>query len=436
MKKLFWFRKSTKPLWGSVMLKITDKDSSDKYEFDTGIKLYKTDWLGNDLRIKLLKHNYNESTDVLKERSRKLNNELATIEEGINKVLTSMTILGYQEISPKRVGELYKALQSKGLEPVKENIEKVLQSHTKEAPVFKAKEYTLLEIVDILIEKKRLEVSKSTLQTYEYRREGLYRYLLKIRKPFYPADKFKAGALDEFCQYLKAQGMGRNRINRYAIMITSAFELAILRELVTEKNNIVYYVYEKEATEDLRHLTAHKFKELIDLDIAKHINEKVESVSILNDTRNQFAFMCLTGLHLCDYLKLKSENLQKINEDFFLISKRQKTTREFNIKLHPIALAIIDFYGGIEKLPKRKKDSFNPDLKRIETMLGLNIGLSSKIGRKTLAHLALNEWMVDADTLARFMGLKNSRYVTAYGQVERNRVSELMNFNRKEKDVA
>ena len=73
------------------------------------------------------------------------------------------------------------------------------------------------------------------------------------------------------------------------------------------------------------------------------------------------------------------------------------------------------------------KDTMNQLLKRLEQMCGFKIGLTTKIGRKTFAHLSLNEWQVDKDTLAVAMGLKSARHVTAYGEIGAKRVKNAYN---------
>lgn len=438
MKLLFWFRKSTIPDWGTIMLRVKIPDAKN-YEFQTDIKIRRDEWNGNELRVKLLKqYHLSESAEQLKEKSRSINNELSEIEESIKFVQEVLFILSYSEVTATKIGELYKFLSKNNLEPTRSNIEKILKPEPVVEYVEPERVYTLLEILDKFLEKKKTEVNYTTFATYEYRYIGIEKYLHVISKPFFPANNFDAQELDRFCEYLKSKRIGKNRINRYTLLIKDAFRFAYVNKQA-KPSNIVFYVFKKETKEDLRHLEFEHLNLLIELEIEKYVNPCYENVEILNDARNQFIMLCFTGLHLCDYLKLTDENLVEVDGNSFLISDRQKTGREFNIKLHPTALFLIEFYGGINQLPRIKKDPFNAILKRIELMLGLKkkIGLSSKIGRKTLAHVALNEWGIDADTLARFMGLKNARYITAYGQVERKRVNMKINFvNEIEKSKA
>ena len=104
--------------------------------------------------------------------------------------------------------------------------------------------------------------------------------------------------------------------------------------------------------------------------------------------------------------------------------------------MHPIPIKIISDYGGqieatfkgqrrnkrqVSGLPSMHPVKFNERLKVLEQMAGISIGLSSKIGRKTFAHICLNVHKYDLETTARMMGceVKNIR---DYAKVERERV--------------
>lgn len=139
---------------------------------------------------------------------------------------------------------------------------------------------------------------------------------------------------------------------------------------------------------------------------------------------------------------MEQKNLVLVRLLEFIESKGDEHLSTVEQKMHPRAIEIISKYGGqveavfegkgrkrrqISGLPYMHDVKFNERLKVLEQMAGINMGLSSKMGRKTFAHICLNVHKYDLETTARMMGceVKNIR---DYAKVERERVAAVVQW--------
>jgi integrase len=401
MKLLCVFHKSKSQGYGTIKLRVTiDKKVS---VISTNIKTKKSDWRGNTKRFK----------------NNALNAILTEIETDVKQLLKYMTV-SKVPITAFTVTETYKKLTEQKLEATAENIVKVVLP--------KQKEYTVLELIDLLIQTKTNEVEESTLKTYKYKRAKVLQFLVENYGCFnFLVKNYNLPEHLQFIDFLKSLGFGKNHIARFNIFVKDAFKNALAKGYIKECD-FLYHVEKKIDIQDLRHLELHQLEKLRTLNIADFINPEYDNLESLEIARDLFIFMCYTGFHQIDRLNLKDEDLIVYNENLWIVSKRQKTKNLYEVKLHPNALMIIEKYGGLSMLPKMQKDDFNVILKRLELMINVKIGLSTKIGRKTFAHISLNEWNIDMDTLAKVMGLRSARYVTAYGDITKKRIDKFYDY--------
>ena len=396
MKLLYWFCKSSSDeAYGIIKLSITidNKES----QLTTALKVSRKEWRGNQKRF----------IDTEK------NTKLKKLEFEVEKLLDYMTVAGCN-VTALSLADTYRKLKAQKLHFTAENILKINEPGRKV--------YTIMELINWLIEDKKTEIEHVTLNGYKYRSKRVEEYLFKIGKPHFIAEQFEVSDLMLFLDHLKTLGNGKNHINRYCIMLKNAFREGQLRKFIVN-NSIQYFVYGKEERQDLRHLELDELIVLENLDIKKFVNEEFDNYQALDIARDLFVFSCYTGFHSVDRLGLTDENFV----DNMLKGKRNKTKIKFETPLVAGAVRILKKYGSINNLPKMHKDTMNQLLKRLEQMCGFKIGLTTKIGRKTFAHLSLNEWQVDKDTLAVAMGLKSARHVTAYGEIGAKRVKNAYN---------
>ncbi len=79
----------------------------------------------------------------------------------------------------------------------------------------------------------------------------------------------------------------------------------------------------------------------LDFNEIKKLTELVLEDKKLDAAKDWLVISCYTALRISDNLKLKKENIKKINEDYFLQLKQQKTETPVNIYLHNDVVAIL-----------------------------------------------------------------------------------------------
>ena len=96
--------------------------------------------------------------------------------------------------------------------------------------------------------------------------------------------------------------------------------------------------------------------------------------------------------------------------------------------LHPVALEIINRYGGVENLPTRNNTKRNLLLKTIAAHVGIEINLCTKIARKTFANYCLNNLSMRLETLAELLGHTSLDYVKHYAKITNVSIDKEMIF--------
>lgn len=420
MDLLFWFSKSKTEGFGTIKLSIIIDEV--EAQFSTGVKLPRENWKGNSIRI---------------------------VGSGI-KIEQHKETLMQIEARALEVSRLFRLKQivatSKGVRVVLEHLSKLDRLHTETtiedfeaaiggSGIAKAKDLPLLELLEWF--KIESQVKSQTKTTYDVRRANIERYLAHTQSKKISCLSFGLVHGRNLRDYLINElELSKNYASRHSEHIKTAFDLAVEKG-VLDINPLASFKAKRQKKRDLRHLTAGELQRLRFLKI-EHQNPTEQQE--LRKTRDIFLFLCFTGLHIGDYLELTKEDFKVIDGYVWLIKNRKKTFDEhlstIEQKMHPIPIKIISDYGGqieatfkgqrrnkrqVSGLPSMHPVKFNERLKVLEQMAGISIGLSSKIGRKTFAHICLNVHKYDLETTARMMGceVKNIR---DYAKVERERV--------------
>lgn len=97
----------------------------------------------------------------------------------------------------------------------------------------------------------------------------------------------------------------------------------------------------------------------------------------LEQIRDIFIFSCYTGLSYIDIVNLKNEDIKEaFDGNLWIMTKRQKTNVNSNIRLLNIPKAILEKYQGKQKngkcLPVVSNQKMNEYLKEIATICGIN----------------------------------------------------------------
>lgn len=426
MDLLFWFSKSKTMGFGTVKLSITIDGLES--QFSTSIKLHRDNWKGNAIRI---------VGDGIK-----LDQYRETIAQIESRALEVHRLFRLKQIMAT----------SKGIRAVMEYLsthdklhEEVtivdFESAISGLPETKQKSMTLVELLDWFRRENR--VKEQTKTTYDMRKANIELYLTHVGIPKLPSSDFGLVHARNLMDYLINElELSKNYALRHSEHIKTAFDLAVEKGLINQ-NPLSSFRAKRQKKRDLRHLTAGELQRMRTLKIEHHNPKEKQE---LEKTRDIFLFLCFTGLHIGDYLELTKEDFKVIDGRVWLIKHRKKTFDEhlsmIEQKMHPIPLQIISKYGGhiesqfvgvrrnrkqVKGLPVMHDVTFNERLKVLEQIAGISIGLSSKIGRKTFAHLCLNVHKYDLETTARMMGceVKNIR---DYAKVERERVDAVVKW--------
>ncbi len=295
----------------------------------------------------------------------------------------------------------------------------------------KQDQYSFKNAFDRFLSEKSIttKVSKATIQAYEKYHRNISQFLMKM------------GYKNLFLNDVNEQLMLKMLIafkghysQDYAVknvqFFRSVFTYAFAKGMVN-KNPLTTIRLEKSGDYDTTHLTQEEVKAIAEFDFGK-LDLPEESIRVLNEERDALIFTCYTGLHHSDYSKAAYE-LKQYNGRTWITGYRVKSqggrkNKPYSIPLHPLALGIIEKYGGISKLPKRNNAKRNLVLKNIAAYTGVNVHLTTKVARKTLADYCLNTLRMRQEVVASILGHTSTRFVRHYAAINDQSIDEEMRF--------
>lgn len=122
-------------------------------------------------------------------------------------------------------------------------------------------------------------------------------------------------------------------------------------------------------------------------------------------------------MHHVDYTK----------KALFIRGSRYKIKIRFSVKLLEPAVEILKLYNNrLENLPVKTNQKRNKTLRIIAMYAGIPIKLTTKVARKILCDLALNEMLMSADDVANCLELKSTRHLKNYGRIRERRLMKTM----------
>lgn len=109
----------------------------------------------------------------------------------------------------------------------------------------------------------------------------------------------------------------------------------------------------------------------------------------LEQIRDIFIFSCYTGLSYIDIVNLKNEDIKEaFDGNLWIMTKRQKTNVNSNIRLLNIPKTILEKYQGKQKkgkcLPVVSNQKMNEYLKEIATICGINKTVTYHTARQSI----------------------------------------------------
>lgn len=157
----------------------------------------------------------------------------------------------------------------------------------------------------------------------------------------------------------------------------------------------------------------------------------IERLAIVKDI---FLFSCLSGLAYADVKKLrKSEVIVGIDNEKWLIIKRQKTDTSSRIPLLPAAVSLMEKYKNHPQcilqdrlLPVLSNQKMNAYLKEIADVCGISKSLTYHIARHTFATTVTLSNGVPIETVSKMLGHRNLKTTQHYAKILDLKVSRDM----------
>lgn len=153
----------------------------------------------------------------------------------------------------------------------------------------------------------------------------------------------------------------------------------------------------------------------------------------LEQIRDVFVFACYTGLSYIDVANLKEENIREaFDGNLWIMTKRQKTNVDSNIRLLDIPKAILEKYKGTLKdgkcLPVVSNQKMNEYLKEIATICQISKRLTFHIARHSFAtSIALSNG-VPIESVSKMLGHTNIRTTQIYAKITDRKISKDMDM--------
>ena len=169
----------------------------------------------------------------------------------------------------------------------------------------------------------------------------------------------------------------------------------------------------------------------IELDKISQKDFENERLSLVRDV---FLFCCFTGLAYIDIYQLKRSNIiDGINSEKWLIVNRQKTDSQSRVPLLPIALQLLNRYTAHPQvattdrlLPVLSNQKMNSYLKEIADVCGVNKRLTFHLARHTFATTITLTNGVPIESVSKMLGHTSIKTTQIYAKIVDRKISEDM----------
>ena len=177
--------------------------------------------------------------------------------------------------------------------------------------------------------------------------------------------------------------------------------------------------------------------------------ERVEKLNIqstrLKTVRDLFVFSCYTGISYIDLMLLTNESLKLgIDNNYWIITKRQKTRNAVKIPLLTKAFNLIELYRNDNRtlitntlFPKISNQKINAYLKEIAELSGIQKNVTFHMARHTFATTVTLTNGVPIETISKMLGHRKLTTTQIYAKVLEKKVCDDMQVLRQklEKNV-
>ena len=166
--------------------------------------------------------------------------------------------------------------------------------------------------------------------------------------------------------------------------------------------------------------------------------QKIETTKFklerLEFTKDLFVFSCYTGLAYIDVMQLVPEEIHLgIDENYWIISSRQKTGNPFRIPILPKARLIIDRYINHPRskfngtiFPVISNQKLNSYLKEVADLCNISKNLTFHLARHTFATTVTLSNGVPIESVSKMLGHTSIKTTQIYARIVDAKISEDM----------
>ena len=278
-------------------------------------------------------------------------------------------------------------------------------------------------------------INRSKATYYKYR--CVCNHLENYIRNRYGRDDLEFGELDREFLYgfhrhiTEACGCSKNTI--WVYMIAFKHILAQVRSLGYLKMDLFagYKIHGERVSRS--YLSIEEIQGLIRLDLPDQTQRLI---------RDAFLFGCFTGLSYVDIRRLTPQNIQYQDRQIWICTSRCKTASEVNVRLFPVAEAILFRY-----LPARESDRIfdlptngwcNACLQVVLRQAGISRHITFHCARHTFATTITLSQGVAIETICKLLGHKNIRTTQIYATLTHAKLTSEMELlsERLEKQFA
>ena len=169
---------------------------------------------------------------------------------------------------------------------------------------------------------------------------------------------------------------------------------------------------------------------LSDEELTTFMQHPVECPKI-EEVRDVFVFCCFTGLSYIDVKRLREENIQRsFDGQLWVMSKRQKTNIQSNVRLLSIPQQILEKYKGKCNddmlLPVPNSEMGNRRLKKLGKQCGFSTKVTFHLARHTFATTVTLGKGVPIESVSKMLGHTSIETTQIYARIVDSKVSKDM----------
>jgi integrase len=263
--------------------------------------------------------------------------------------------------------------------------------------------------------KSQANIEESTWETYLKRQKNIVEFLRATRKTELLVSDFDARMCELLDNYLTQSGRrGQSYATKHVKLVKTVMKFAKNSKLI-KINFAETYKIKAEPKQNVKTLKQEDYEKL----------EKVRPLLSITELKylDVLLFMRETFMHIGDYLETTSKNITKYeNGQVWIIKPRVKRIEENNqiqiIPLSETALQIIEKYGSIEQMPHTKRNTINRYIKQACAKAGIEMTVSSKLGRSSGISLKYNFGGMRESSIAAIAGWTSTRELVNYLEID------------------